>query len=97
MRRSIPHAALGRVRLLAGDATSATPELARATRTCRVLAEPFVHTRAHAWLGEALEATGDKPGACAAYAVVAARWGSVTASPTRERAAHRSRALSCAK
>jgi serine/threonine-protein kinase len=58
--------------------------------------DPFVHTRAHQWLGEALEANGDRGGACAAYAVVLARWGSATLpSVTARKARGRVAALGC--
>jgi serine/threonine-protein kinase len=94
--RSILDADAGRVALLAGDAAGAIEALQKATRNCRALFEPIKHTRAHLWLGRALEQTGDVTGACAAYRVVLRRWGnakptSVTASEARER----SRALRC--
>jgi eukaryotic-like serine/threonine-protein kinase len=46
--------------------------------------------QAYAWLGQAREKKGDKPGACAAYSVVLDYWGhakpkSVTANETRLR------------
>jgi serine/threonine-protein kinase len=58
--------------------------------------QPMAHTRALAHLGMAREATGDKDGACRAYASVLARWGSakprsVTADEVRAKA----RALDC--
>jgi serine/threonine-protein kinase len=96
----VPHvladAELGRVRLLAGDATQATAPLQRATTSCRAYDEPFAHTRAFARLGEALEATGDAAGACRAYSVVLARWGKATVlAVTAERARARAAALAC--
>jgi serine/threonine-protein kinase len=48
-------------------------------------------------LGQALEARGDKPGACASYAQVLARWGRAKPrSVTADEARARSRALGCA-
>jgi len=47
-------------------------------------------------LGQALEARGDKPGACAAYAKVLARWGHAKPrSITADEARARSKALGC--
>ena len=50
----------------------------------------------HRQLGEALEAKGDKPGACDAYGVIAARWKNAKPrSVTLEKAKERMRALGC--
>ena len=93
----LARAALGRAELRAGKVDAAIASLEIATHACVALAKPVEHTRAHALLGEALAANGDKGGACAAYRVVLDRWGkatprSVTADATKKRA----RALGCA-
>jgi serine/threonine-protein kinase len=88
---------VGRTYLLAGRTDEALPLLERATRSCRALELPLEHTRAFLSLGAAREAKGDAAGACAAYALVLARWEkasprSITAQKARERA----RVLGCA-
>jgi serine/threonine-protein kinase len=94
--RGLADADVGRVHLLAADPAKATISLRRATLACGAYKEPFAHTRAFADLGEALEAQGDSPGACAAYAVVTARWGGVVGrSVTAERVRARVAALRC--
>ncbi len=80
----------GRVFFLAGHLDEAISWLERASRHCRALADPVSHVQAYAWLGQAREKKGDKPGACAAYSVVLEHWGhakprSVTADDTRVR------------
>jgi serine/threonine-protein kinase len=85
------------VYVLAGRAADALPYLRRGAATCLALDEPIEHTRAHYFLGQALEATGDTAGACTAYGVVVARWGSAPSSVTLEKARARVRALGCAK
>jgi serine/threonine-protein kinase len=67
---------VGRVHLLGGDAAGAVPLLKRAVRNCQPLDHALALVRAHALLGEALEATGDKAGARAEYDALLARWGS---------------------
>jgi hypothetical protein len=63
---------------------------------CSALQEPLEHTRASFHLGQALEATGDASGACAAYRVVRDRWGAARPrSVTAERAKERMRVLAC--
>jgi serine/threonine-protein kinase len=90
---TIPASAyVGRVYRLAGRTSDAVQTLRRAVATCTLLSEPIGHTRAQLELGLALEAQGDRAGACAAYAVPIARWGhakprSVTAEQARARAA----------
>ena len=65
-------------------------------KSCHALVIPFEHTRASDALGQALEATGDKPGACAAYKVVLDRWGKAKPrSVTADHARARSTALGC--
>jgi serine/threonine-protein kinase len=66
----------GRVLLLAGRAPEAVPYLRRAAASCAALQAPLEHTHAELHLGQALEETGDTPGACEAYRVVLDRWGS---------------------
>ncbi len=96
-RRSVGReTALGKVYALTGDAEGAKFFLARATAHCGALDYPSPHTRAHYYYGLSREAAGDKPGACAAYAVVLSRWGeakprSVTAAAAKDR----TKALGC--
>jgi serine/threonine-protein kinase len=88
--------AAGKVLLLAGRDGDALPFLRRAAASCLVLDDPVGHTRAHAALGQALEATGDVPGACAAWRVVVDRWGAAKPrSRSADRARERLRALRC--
>jgi serine/threonine-protein kinase len=87
---------VGRVYRLAGRRAEAIEALRRGLATCTLLSEPFAHTRAALELGLALEASGDRAGACSAYAVPLERWGharprSVTAEAARARRA----ALGC--
>jgi serine/threonine-protein kinase len=61
-----------------------------------VLRFPFAHLRGEVLLGRALEAKGDRAGACAAYASVVRRWGGAKPrSVTAEDAAARASALKC--
>ena len=81
---------LGKVYALLGDRDGAKMFLSRAVAHCGALDYPTPHTRAHYYMGMANEAANDKAGACAAYAVVLARWGdakphSVTATKAKER------------
>ncbi len=88
----------GRVLFLAGRIDDALPHLRTAAATCLAFDDPFAQTRAFADLGRALEARGDKMGACDAYATVLARWGHATPrSITASAASVRSRALGCSK
>jgi serine/threonine-protein kinase len=87
---------VGRVYRLAGRTSEAVDALRRGVASCTLLGEPIAHTRAWLELGLALEAQGDRAGACEAYGVPIARWGrakprSVTAEHARARAA----ALGC--
>jgi serine/threonine-protein kinase len=87
---------VGRAFLLAGRVDEAISMLEEATRSCRALEIPVLHTRAHDWLGQAREAAGDRAGACAAYGVVISRWGhAVPRSVTAEHARARMAALGC--
>ena len=86
----------GRVLLLAGRAADAVPFLRAAVAACSGLEIPLEHTQAGLHLGQALEQTGDRAGACAAYRSVLDRWGSARPrSVSAERARTRTRALSC--
>ena len=67
--------AVGRTYLLAGRVPEAVTWLRTAVAQCTALDFPIEHTRAHLWLGQALEAAGDDAGACASYRVVLDRWG----------------------
>jgi serine/threonine-protein kinase len=93
----IADAFTGRAMLLVGQAADAARFLRVATASCHAFDHPFEHTRAHLWLGRALEATGDTAGACAAYGVVVQRWGKVKPkSVSADEARDRRRALHCA-
>jgi serine/threonine-protein kinase len=83
---------VGHVYRLAGRGAEAVEALRRGVATCTLLSEPFAHTRAGLELGLALEAAGDRAGACEAYAIPLERWGharprSVTAEAARARSA----------
>ena len=94
--QTLVDADVGRTYLLAGRAADALPWLEHATRKCEVLSYPFEHVRAHLLLAQAREATGDRPGACAAYQVVLERWGQAKPrSVTAEQARARLQALGC--
>lgn len=87
---------IGRALVLAGRAPDALPFLRVATSSCYALDDPFLHTQAHLWLGQALEQTADPAGACAAYQVVVNRWGAAAPrSVTAEAAQKRLSALAC--
>jgi len=86
----------GRVALMAGEYAQAIALLEPAVKSCNSLEEPFTTTRAHLWLGQAKEASGDTPGACSAYAEVVRRWGDAKPrSVTAEEAKRRRAALAC--
>jgi serine/threonine-protein kinase len=87
---------VGRVYRLAGRTADAVAALRHGVATCTLLSEPIAHTRASLELGLALEAQGDRAGACAAYQVPIARWGHAKPrSTTAEQARARSAALGC--
>jgi serine/threonine-protein kinase len=81
--------------LLAGKTEDARAPLARAARSCRAIDLPFYHTWANLYLGELLEKTGDRLGACAAYEVVLGRWGSDERSVSTRKARIRATRLAC--
>ncbi|WP_437728328.1 protein kinase domain-containing protein [Sorangium sp. So ce861] len=90
------HADLGAVYHLAGMPGHAIPALHKAVMTCDMLDWPVTYVRSFWFLGQALEQTGDTPGACQAYASVIERWGGASPpSQTAARARERSRALGC--
>lgn len=89
---------VGKVYSLAGRAEDALPSLRLATKSCSIpLANPisFMHSELH--LAQALEASGDVAGACDAYGVVLARWGSAKQSVTVATASARARVLGCVR
>jgi serine/threonine-protein kinase len=89
-------AAIGRVRLLAGDPDGALPLLQRGSAVCLALSNPVERVRARLDLGRAREALGDHDGACRDYAWVAARWGNAKPrSATADSARDRMKALGC--
>jgi tetratricopeptide (TPR) repeat protein len=104
-----PHGELrrGRALLLAGRAAEAVAPLRAAAASCDILPteneqlewfgyQAFAFMHSHLWLGQALEATGDTAGACAAYRVVTERWKNAKPrSVTLETARTHSRALHC--
>lgn len=86
----------GHVFLLAGRVDEAIALLRPEAKRCMGLVFPFEYMHAHLWLGEALEAKGDKEGACAAYRFVRDRWGHAKPrSVSAEEAKRRSTALAC--
>jgi serine/threonine-protein kinase len=93
---SLYEADAGRVYLLAGRPAEALPYLRHAVANCNVLYTPRGHALARLDLGRALEATGDRQGACEAYAGVVAMWGEATPrSVSAETARERRTALGC--
>ncbi len=89
-------AELGTLYLRAGRPSEAVPLLERATRSARAAELPFAHTRAHLALGQALAAQGRNDEACAALAVVLARWGrAIPRSVTADQARALARNLRC--
>ncbi|WP_394843653.1 protein kinase [Pendulispora brunnea] len=86
----------GRIALAAGEYESAVKSLEASVKPCFRLEQPFPNTRAHFWLGQAKEYTGDVAGACNAYGVVLQRWGNAKPrSVTAENAKKRAHALGC--
>ncbi|MBL9103715.1 MAG: protein kinase [Myxococcales bacterium] len=87
-----------RVYLLAGRPEQAAPLLREATRSCLVALEPLRFVQAHALLGDALAATGEREAACEAYAAVRSRWAAARPrSRTAEAAAASMAGLGCAR
>jgi serine/threonine-protein kinase len=94
-RAALWNARLGKLYLLAGDPRAALPHLRRGSQECIHVDFPFGHLHTKARLGMALEATGDKAGACSAYQSVLLRWGETKASVTAKEVARRAKALGC--
>jgi serine/threonine protein kinase/tetratricopeptide (TPR) repeat protein len=86
---------VGKVYALAGHPDQALAQLKLAASSCRTLGEPGEITRARFYLGEALEATGDAAGACAAYEQVLGAWGSEKRSVTANAARAHAASLAC--
>jgi serine/threonine-protein kinase len=87
---------MGRTYLLAGRTAEALDWIERATHKCLVLHYPIEHIRSYLLLGQAREAAGDKPGACASYRMILDRWGQAKPrSVTAEQARVRIQALDC--
>ncbi len=81
---------VGRTYALTGSFAEALVPLRRAASPCNALLDPVPRTWALFYLGMALEGTGDKEGARAAYSKVVERWGkpsprSVTGEKARKR------------
>jgi serine/threonine-protein kinase len=94
--QSVATGLVGQVYWLAGKLDVAIPRLRSAAASCVALMEPIGHTRMNLTLGQALEASGDREGACAAYEVVLQRWGKAKPSSiSANRARERSVALGC--
>ena len=95
----------GHLLALAGRTDDAVPLLERMTRSCEVvgpdvsladLGASLTYLKAQGFLGEALEAKGDRTGACQAYGVIQARWKDPRPrSVTWEKATARARVLGC--
>jgi serine/threonine-protein kinase len=97
-RLNLGDAYIGETYFLAGRASEALPGLRRAASSCLALHKPFEHTQVHLALGQALAASGQRDEACAAYAVVLARWGKARPrSTTAEKARSLARALGCSE
>jgi serine/threonine-protein kinase len=88
--------ALGKAYLRGGRHGDAVTPLRASAMACERMTFPFHGVWASAMLGEALEAGGDAPGACTAYAGVIAAWGHAKPrSVTAERALSGARRLRC--
>jgi hypothetical protein len=91
------HAAVGRMRFLAGRYAEAIPALRHASASCFAYEMSADWMHATRMLGDALAATGDARGACDAYARVLAVWGHANESRTRVEAARASARLGCSR
>lgn len=85
----------GRVLALAGKYDDAIPVLENAARICTSDDMSLWSTQTYAFLGNAYEATGDKPAACKSYAQVLARWGKSKESQTAKDVSKRAKKLGC--
>jgi serine/threonine-protein kinase len=89
---------MGRVLLLAGRVDEALAHLRRAMSACFSPDSTRSHQYAAELLGEALEAKGDKDGACAAYGEVLLHWGNAKPrSVTADKARAHMKTLGCSK
>jgi len=89
---------VGHVMLLGGRLDEAVRLLRRAAGDCNAFENQFEWVQASLWLGQALEQKGDTAGACAAYADVVRRWGSLGKRSTSAGLARkRLAALACGK
>jgi serine/threonine-protein kinase len=79
--------AIGVVYLRAGRAGEALPYLKRAGGSCFALDWPIPHRTSLLHLGEALETTGDRAGACSAYTRLVSLWGHARPRSTSAEAA----------
>ena len=87
---------IGRTFLLGGHPQEAIAPLRLVARSCMGLAEPWAFVEAQLELGQALEATHDVEGACAAYGDVSIHWGAARPrSMSAELAQRRADALRC--
>ena len=87
---------IGRTFFLAGRNDEALRWLREAADSAMAFEYPIEHTRAHYWLGQALERAGDRNGACRAYEYVILRWGKAKPhSVTAARAEERMKVLGC--
>jgi eukaryotic-like serine/threonine-protein kinase len=94
----VPDAYVGHAYLVAGKAEEAVRYLQRAVNHCGFWFWPAKHVHAALELGQALEATGDRVGACKAYGEVLARWGHAKPrSVTLAKATGRVKALGCGR
>jgi tetratricopeptide (TPR) repeat protein len=92
----LPSSWLGVMYLLAGRPEEAIAPLRGAVGSCTALSHPAENIRAGYHLGQALEKTGAKAGACDAYMTVLERWGTTTPkSITAEKARARVKAMGC--
>jgi serine/threonine-protein kinase len=93
---TVAERSVGLTFLLAGRTNEAIEWLEQAVKVCRAFDFPIEHTQAHAALGQAREAKGDKEGACAAYKGLLDRWGNAKPrSVTAEAAKKRVKLLGC--
>jgi serine/threonine-protein kinase len=86
---------VGHTYLLAGRADEAVPYLRAAAAQCNTFEDPIAWVHASLWLGQALEAKGQKDDACDAYRSVATRWSGFGRSSSAQLARRRIAALRC--
>ncbi len=86
---------IGHIYLLAGRVDEAVAYLKAAASQCNTFEDPIAWVHASLWLGQALEAQGQKDGACDAYRSVASRWSGFGRSSSAQLARKRIAALRC--